>query len=392
MKILVINDIGARRGGAENYTFNLMEALQSLGHDVRFFSPSAHDTPELISRGIAGYIRRVLKEIKGFFSLTTYLQLRKVLHDFMPDAVHIQMFILKCSPSILFALSRRFAVITIHDYGCFCPVSMKYVMSKSEVCTSPPGKACLLNKCVTKPGLYVYFIRRWILNRRESSIRWWLAPSTYVAELLRDSGTQNYRVIPYGFDIERYQCISPLLRLGSERILFLGRIDESKGALILLHAFHSIRLEFPNALLHIVGEGSQKKKLERTVEEMGITPRVIFQNWVTPDKVLDLHKNVHLLVVPSLWPDNLPLVICEAMLLGTPVIASRVGGIPDLLGEFGECMFTQGNAMELSQKMRMLLGDKELAAQISRRAREKAESMLDMKNHISSLIKIYSGK
>ena len=392
MKILIINDRGTRRGGAENYTFNLMEAFQSRGYDVRFFSPSAHDTPEWISGGIAGYLRRVLKEIRGLFSLITYLQLRKVVRDFMPDAVYIQMFILKCSPSILYALPQRIAVITIHDYGCFCPVSMKYVMCKSEVCTSPPGKACLINKCVTRPGLLVYFIRRWILNRRERSVRWWLAPSTYAAGLLRDSGTQNYRIIPYGFDIERYQCISPLLRQGSERILFLGRIDESKGALIVLHAFHSIRREFPNALLHLVGEGSQRRKLERTVEEMGITPYVIFQDWVTPDKVPELHKTAHLLVVPSLWPDNLPLVICEAMLLGTPVIASRVGGIPDLLGEFEECMFTQGDIMELSQKMRMLLGDRELAARISRRAREKAESMLDMKNHISSLIELYSVK
>ena len=134
-------------------------------------------------------------------------------------------------------------------------------------------------------------------------------------------------------------------------VLLVGRNDPVKGVKYLVEAFAKIKKEFPDFKLSLVGEGLPEGKL--SLEE-----------------VKRRMKNCYCLVVPSL-SEGLPRVILEAQALGKPVIASKVGGIPELItdGRNG-FLFKVGDSNELAEKLRTLLNNKELAIEMGRRGRD----------------------
>ncbi|NLG17380.1 MAG: glycosyltransferase family 4 protein [Fibrobacter sp.] len=397
MKILLINDHGSCCGGAENYVFNLIAALKDSGHDVRLFSSdtSLHNQPlaaDYMFKINSRFKNRTFGKLKKLFNITAYFLLRKVIKEFRPDVVHIHMFLWYCSPAVLLAIKGAPVFITLHEYGFFCPTLMKFIIRNNSICTCKPGLCCVKNGCVHLPGLLLFLMQRWLVFKMIDKVKCWLPPSSYPAGLLTEIGITNYKVLPYGFDLDQYPFIPVSSRPASKKILFLGRIDLSKGGMVLVEAFNLLLKEMPDAQLLIVGEGTQKKSLEEKVKELNISPWVEFRGWAKSETIGDLHRSVNLLVAPSLWPDNLPLVICESMLWGTPVLASRVGGIPDLLGGIEGCLFRAGAYFELAKAMESILTDSAVAEKISITARAKAENMLDCRKHIDEIVHSYTEK
>jgi len=150
-------------------------------------------------------------------------------------------------------------------------------------------------------------------------------------------------------------------------ILFVGRNDRVKGIPYLVEAFELIKNDFPGFKLSLVGEGLPEGKLPLA-------------------EVRDRMKNCYCLVLPSLT-EGLPRVILEAMALQKPVIASRVGGIPDLVKE-GETgfLFEVGNVKELAEKLRILLSNKEMAVEMGRRGRELIQSQFSNEKYVSNYL------
>lgn len=143
-------------------------------------------------------------------------------------------------------------------------------------------------------------------------------------------------------------------------IFCLRRLDPSKGVDILIKAFNLIKDRFPDLFLVIAGEGSEEEKLRALVESYSLNKRVIFIGTVKLQKGMSLLKGATLTVVPSLSEGG-GLVNVEAQASGCPVIASRVGGIPEYVkdGESG-LLFEPGNHQELADKISLLLTDNSL--------------------------------
>lgn len=135
-----------------------------------------------------------------------------------------------------------------------------------------------------------------------------------------------------------------------QEVLFVGRNDRVKGIKYLEEAFASIEKDFPGFKLSLVGEGLPEGKLPLT-------------------EVRNRMKNCYCLVLPSVT-EGLPRVILEAMALAKPVVASRVGGIPDLVqdGVTG-FLFEVGNVRELAEKLKTLLSDRSIAVEMGQRGR-----------------------
>ena len=152
-------------------------------------------------------------------------------------------------------------------------------------------------------------------------------------------------------------------------VLFVGRNDPVKGVKYLIKAFDKIKSEFPEFKLILVGEGLPEGKLSlREVrEKMG---------------------NCYCLVVPSV-SEGLPRVIMEAMALAKPVVASNVGGIPDLVkdGQTG-FLFEAGNVEQLADKLRTLLSNKPLAIEIGNRGRELVQSKFSNEKYIYNYLEM----
>jgi len=153
----------------------------------------------------------------------------------------------------------------------------------------------------------------------------------------------------------------------NNEILFVGRNDRVKGIPYLVEAFDSIKKDFPSFKLSLVGEGLPEGKLPLA-------------------EVRNRMKNCYCLVVPSIT-EGLPRVILEAMALQKPVIASRVGGIPDLMKDsVNGFLFEVGNVEELAEKLRILLSNKEIAVAMGQRGRELVQSQFSNEKYIQNYL------
>jgi glycosyltransferase involved in cell wall biosynthesis len=133
------------------------------------------------------------------------------------------------------------------------------------------------------------------------------------------------------------------------RFLFVGQIEKHKGIGLLVEAFERLN---GKAELSIAGDGRLLTELK---EKAADNPRIKFLGRKNPEEIIRLMAESDCLAVPSLCYENSPAVICEAALVGLPVIASRIGGIPELAEKYGIELFAPGNADELRELMEKAL-------------------------------------
>lgn len=152
-------------------------------------------------------------------------------------------------------------------------------------------------------------------------------------------------------------------------ILFVGRADKTKGINYLTEAFSKIEKDFPDFKLILVGEGLPEGKLPL-------------------EKVREKMRDCYCLAVPSV-SEGLPRVVMEAMALGKPVVASNVGGIPDLIkdGQNG-FLFEARNSDELAKKLKILLSNKILAVEMGKRGREFIQDKFSNEKYIQNYLQM----
>jgi glycosyltransferase involved in cell wall biosynthesis len=142
-----------------------------------------------------------------------------------------------------------------------------------------------------------------------------------------------------------------------QKVLAVGALEKPKGFRYLLLAAHQLASQGADIQVDIVGDGKERVSLEMLAKKFQIADKVTFRGWIPPDQVRNIMKQATILVHPSIGiGDAVPTVIKESMALGTPVIASNVAGIPELL-DGGRCgvLVPPQNAEALVDAMRMLL-------------------------------------
>jgi glycosyltransferase involved in cell wall biosynthesis len=120
------------------------------------------------------------------------------------------------------------------------------------------------------------------------------------------------------------------------RILFVGQLIPLKGVEVLFHALNAIAQRIPWQLLLVYQNSGQENHYREMAQKLGIVERVQFIGFLSASELAVLYRNVDVLVLPS-YAESLPSVITESLLSGTPVVATRVGGIPEQIeSSFGE--------------------------------------------------------
>lgn len=115
------------------------------------------------------------------------------------------------------------------------------------------------------------------------------------------------------------------------RLLFVGRVEHVKGVATLLESMAAIIKSVPTAHLDIVGDGAARGELERYVDDHGLTENVAFHGWLDEAAVTDRYAATTLVIVPSIWPENLPTVCIEALAVARPIVATRTAGLAELV-------------------------------------------------------------
>lgn len=143
----------------------------------------------------------------------------------------------------------------------------------------------------------------------------------------------------------------------SARLIGVGNLEPLKGFAGTVHAVAALRERGIPAELELVGRGEQESELRRLAARLGIAGAVTFRGWLPPDDAIRAMRAATLLVHPSVAPDAMPTVIKEAMAVGTPVVASDLAGIPEML-DGGRCgrLVPPGNVEALTGAIAELLG------------------------------------
>ncbi len=142
-----------------------------------------------------------------------------------------------------------------------------------------------------------------------------------------------------------------------------------------------------NTSLALVGSGPFEKKLRMRAAELGIRDKVFFFGHVPNNKLSAYYNACDVFVLPSLY-EPLGIVLLEAMACGKPVVASRVGGIPELVDEKVGMLVEPKNPDALAKSILMLLSDADLAKKLGDAGRRRAEHF-DWQHVLKKTLKVY---
>lgn len=176
-------------------------------------------------------------------------------------------------------------------------------------------------------------------------------------------------------------------------ILFVGRLVSHKGVYTLLWTAKRLEKSAPmeKFVFVVVGDGGQKAQLESMACEMGLKDRFIFTGNVAYDSMPEIYQMSDIFVLPSLMKENIQeqfgLVLAEAMACGKPVIASAVGGIPEVIGDSG-ILVPPGNFQALADTLLTLFSDAHLRQTFGERARKRAVQLFSAKKMAEDLLSL----
>jgi len=166
----------------------------------------------------------------------------------------------------------------------------------------------------------------------------------------------------------------------------VGRLGPEKGQIVFLKAFKNVLRHFPHVKAIIIGDGQERNSLKRYCEENNISRNVVFTGYV--NNVADYYQIMDILVIPSL-SEGLPNVLLEAMSFGVAVIATAVGGIPEVVKANSGILVPPGNRKKLGEEILGLLASREHLDRLKINARKSILSTLDPQERAGRIVDLY---
>lgn len=302
------------------------------------------------------------------------------------------------TPAIIQKLSDRGIKIlwTLHDYKIICPENSFVSNGKiCEKCINGSFYHCAIKKC--KKNSYLasslasfeayYYHRKKVYDLVDH----YLCPSNFLLNKFLDSGIEKSKLIEtnlcYDIDlIDSFIERNPKdeTKKNEKYILYIGRLEKIKGIDSLINAIKGTEMT-----LKVVGTGTEEQDLKNLIKTEKIT-NVEVLGLKNKEEVFELIYNSYFGVCPSEWYENFPYSVAEMFLFSKAVVASRIGGIPELVkDEHTGLLFEQGNMKDLRDKLFQLWNDDDLVTELGQRARTHAYSIYNFENHWNKLNNIF---
>lgn len=395
MKILMVNKFLYPKGGAETYFLKIGNYLEKHGHQVEYFG--MYDEKNIASNSANAYtypmdfhekgLKRFLYPFKIIYSLEAKRKMEQVIETFNPDIIHFNNINFQLTPSIIDGAYKKGIpmIQTVHDYQMLCPNHMLFdlkTQKSCEVCLSKSKWNCMKKSCIhgSKVKSLIGSIEAIIYNWRKTyeKVDFYICPSFFMEKkLLSNPIYQNKTTTIHNF-IEEITELEFLKK--EDYILYFGRLSVEKG----FEEFINACKKLPHIKFKIAGTGP----LEELCNNI---PNVEYVGFKVGGELKELIYKAKFSVYPSIWYENCPLSVLESESLGTPVLASKMGGIPELVenGVTG-VLLEEVSEKELCDKIEMLYGNSTLLEEMSQNCLEKRKKMIVLEDYCKKLMRCYT--
>jgi len=351
-----------RIGGVSSHVAGLALELEKHGHEVAIITKQTNN----------------INGSKCFQSAKS-VQLR-----YVKPLAHISMVLVPPNLNEIREVLRKGGFDIVHAHHAFTPTSLLSIAAAKKLGIP----AILTNHTIFLisdagylwvPTSYILFPFRRYISKADRVI----AVSKTAAEFIGHFTTQErIIVIPNGVDIDRFRPIDSDAANSSAffvtekdpTILYVGRLVHRKGVHILLRAMPYVLEAFPRAQLLIAGNGYMYGFIKLLIKRLNIEDNVKLLGFV-PDKELpELYNLSDVFVLPSLYSESFGITLLEAMASGKPIVASKVGGIPEVVENgWTGILVRRGNEKDLADAIIKILTDHSLAETLASNARKLVE-------------------
>ena len=400
MRILHVNKFLYRRGGAESYMLDLAALQAAAGHEVEFFGMAHPDNPPHryaahfpdhveLEPPPARMDRRVAAAARMIWSRSARRGMDQVLASFRPDVVHLHNIYHQLSPSVLRPVAERGipAVMTLHDYKLVCPSYLFLAQGRvCEVCLDGHFRHAVARRCKDgSRGASAMLALESTLHRRGGAygpVGVFICPSRFQAAKMTVGGVYPDRLAVLSNFVD-LAGLAPKAQPGGG-VVYAGRLSPEKGVDVLVESMGRLG----TARLEVVGDGPERARLEALAA--AVAPgRFSFLGRVPRGRVMELLGAAAVAVMPSRCHDNQPMAVLEAYGCGVPVVATSLGGLPELTQ--GGCGLTvpPEDPEALAAALGGLLADPAKVAAMGRASRARAERDFPPDRHLAGLERLY---
>lgn len=401
MRIVHIHKYFHARDGASRYERGLMRMQEEAGHAVAPFA--MHDerndpTPwqdyfvsNMETKRVAWGFGAVRQFRRALWSQEAYKNFGALLDVFKPDVIHAHNLYTQLSPSPLAAAKERGipVVMTVHDYSL---VSANYALWDEKkkqsidgagICDTVRSRWIKHSYIATAAQEMISEFHRFT-KAYDMTVCRFITLSSFVRDVMIAKGFSNdqIEVVPAFAE----PLIDPRRTIFHDQkesfVLFAGRLESYKGVHVLLEAAKHLP---KGTEIWIAGTGPDEERLKAMIPR-GASIR--FLGFVPGNELWRLMRRARVVVVPSLWHEPFGLVALEAMSQGTPVIVSKRGGLPEVVGEAG-VVVPPGDAKALARAIQRVLDDDDRAKQLGEAARARAQMIGNPAEHLERILAIY---
>lgn len=375
MRLLHAHTFNAERGGSDVMFSTTVALLREEGHHVR--------TMERDAVRVKGALAEARADVASLHSAAARAEMRTLLRHFRPHVAHLHNLYPLLSPSILEPCRRAGVpvLMSLEDHALACPTGALYRDGAlCRLCLGGHEYRAVLSRCA---GGYVGSaalafrtalprLRRTFLE----NVSLFVTPSAMLKQFYVSEGYPESRIVHIPNFVE-----TPARAANPEQgsyVAYLGRISEEKGIAPLLEA--AGRCGIP---LRIAGSGSMVPKLRE------VPSNVRFVGHLSHGEARELLLHARCVVVPSLCAESFGLSAAEAMALGIPVIASRIGGLPETVPPNAGILVPPGDVPALAGAMTEVWENPARAKALGAAGREFALREYSKRSYATRLLAVY---
>jgi glycosyltransferase involved in cell wall biosynthesis len=428
--------------GTEVLTYETAQELRRRGHEVEVWAGFPSDYHTALKNPISSYTYNGIPVQRYHFNPLVYspnrnnieyeynnIALASHFYQYIeaskPDLVHFfHLMSLSASPVEVCLRKEIPCVLTPTDFWIICPACQLRLPDQS-LCLGPEpdGLNCIRHRIESSPGITRYYAklpdgiyrmltqailnwpmwpfrnhsvrfnsivkRQGFVKERVNRINGIFVPTRFMEKMLVQNGIDPSLIsfVPYGLNMKPFEKGSGKKPSKKIRIGFIGTLYIHKGPHILLEAVKMLPKDLPIEVKVYGNLLETPDYVRQLIDIADGDERIRFCGRFQNERIGEVFSEIDVLAVPSIWYENTPLVIYSAHASGTPVIATNLGGMAEVVHhEKNGLLFERGNAAELARLLRRVVEEKDLLSRLSRNI-VPPPSMTD---YVDQVEKIYS--